>query len=155
MAHTIQVDGLATIKMGIAAAATASVGYTENGVEITEVNYPYDVNTDENGGDAGPPVDVQEMGEVHIIRLLMTKWDETVMDTIRAINVGMTAGDLHIANGKYFRVLINSVLRPRNYPTCIIREPREINKGTKHSKLMIVATAYKVQGLLYNAVITG
>lgn len=167
MAHEIIVDGVALIKIALATSATAysaleTLGYTQAGVEVDERPFMYDVHTDENGGDVGPPSDVQVMGEVHMIRMLFTKYDDAVLNKIRAIVAGNapgqppTPGTLMFQDTKFFRLLIHSTLRPRNYLRVFFREPKTLNKGTKHSQALVVAECHKdpTTGLLYNTTIT-
>lgn len=160
MAMTIQVDLASLIRIASPAAGSLEdLGYTMNGTEITEQVYTYPVMGDQNGGDAGPPIDVQYMGEIHIIRLLLTKYDEAVINKIRAGLAGGTAGTPGTKGTLYFqqtsawRLLVNTTNRPRNYTRVIFSEPKEINKGTKHSQALVVARAYEdASGVLYNAV---
>lgn len=164
MAATIQVDGLATVKIASPLGGSLeTLGYTENGVEITEQLYTGPVHGDENGGDQGPEIDIQYFGEMHIIRMTFTKYDETVIDKVRAGLAGGTAGtpgtagSLYIQGGVSWRLLIHSVNRPRNYVNVIFDQPKEINKGTKHSKATIVARAFRaagVSGAIYNSTTT-
>ena len=164
MATTIQVDGLATIKIASPFGGTLeTLGYSENGVEITERQFTGDVHGDENGGDQGPPIDIQNFGEEHIIRMTLTKYDEAVIDKIRAGLAGGTAGtpgtsgSLYIQGGLAFRLLIHTVNRPRNYVQVVFTEPKEINKGTKHSKAMLVGRAVRLTGTtgaIYNSTTT-
>lgn len=156
MAITVQVDGLAVIKVDTGTSnALESLGYTLDGSQITEQTFTHPVHSDEHGGDAGPPVDMQYMGEVHLIRLLLTKWDATVGNKIMPIYGGTagtpgTPGTLMFENA--YRLLIHTTNRPRNYPRVLFYEPRELNKGTKHSQWLVVATAYKDDnGVIYNS----
>lgn len=160
MASTdIHVDGPAHIK--IASPNTGSLenlGYTMNGAEITEQEFDLDVFSDQNGGDAGPPINIQVMGEVHTVRLLLVQWDETVLNKVRAKVAGETAGTpatpgtLKLATGNFYRLLIHTTTLPRNYLAVTFREPMEINKGTKHSQQLIIATCYEdSNGDIYNA----
>lgn len=159
MALTIQVDGKALIQIASPANGTLEdLGYTMNGVEITENLYVGDVSGDENGGEEGPPIDIQYFGQVDVIRMLFTKWDEAVLNKIRAALAGGTAGTPGVSGTLYFQgavsfqLKINTANRPRIYRNVIFREPKEINKGTKHSRAMIVATAYKdANGILHSA----
>jgi len=164
MALSIQVDGLATIKIASPfGGSLETLGYSENGVEITERLFTGDVHGDENGGDQGPPIDIQYFGEEHIIRMTLTKYDEAVLDKIRAGIAGGTAGTpgtsgtLYIQGGVAWRLLIHTVNRPRNYVQVVFTEPKEINKGTKHSKAMIVGRAVRLDGdsgAIYNSTTT-
>ena len=158
MAIAIVVDGPASISVAALTGGTLTqLGYSENGVEVTEQLFTGDVMGDQNGGDQGPPIDVQYFGEIHVVRLLLTNYDETVLNTIRAGVAGGTAGTPGTAGSLYFqgglawRLLINSTNRPRNYLNAIFKEPKEVNKGTKHSKAMIVATCYNsASNIMYN-----
>lgn len=162
MALSIQVDGLATIKIASPAGGSLeTLGYSINGVEITEQIFTEEVKGDENGGDAGPPIDVQYLGEMHVIRITMTKYDEAVLNKIRAGIAGGTAGTISTSGTLYmqgtvaFRLLIHSVNRPRNYINVIFQEPKEINKGTIHSKATIIGRAYYgANNVIYNATTT-
>jgi hypothetical protein len=158
MAATIQVAGLVTVKADTGSAhSLETLGYTENGVEIQENMFTYDVHGDENGGDQGPPIDVQNMGQVDIIRMTFTKWDDAVMAKIRPTAYGGTAGTsptagaLAIQGSGTFRLLIDGVNFDRNYTTVIFREAKELNVGTKHSKAVVVAHGYKnASGVIWN-----
>lgn len=161
MAETIQVDGVALVKCCTIGGTLATVGRSINGVEITEQTFTDDVFSDENGGEKGPAIDVQMLGQMHIIRITMAKYDESEVDKIRASIAGGTAGTPGTAGTLYFqgavswRLLIHSTNRPRNYTNVVFQEPKEINKGTIHSKCTIIAKAYKdSNGVLYNATTT-
>jgi hypothetical protein len=162
MAATIQVAGLASVKVDSGVAnAIELIGYTENGVEIQENQFTYDVHGDENGGDQGPPIDVQNLGQVDIIRMTFTKWDDAIMAKIRPAAKGGTAGTvptpgaLAIQGSGTFRLLIDAPNFDRNYTTVIFREAKEMNVGTKHSKAVIVAHGYKnASGVVWNTTMT-
>src|SRR3972149_3350399 len=122
MATTIQVDGLATIKVDTGGShALETLGYTINGVEVTKNAHNLPVYTDENGGDSGPPTDVQQMGEHHIVTMHLSKWDEAFLEKIRPRLYGGTAGTVGAAGSLlqggslFYRLLIHSVSRPYNY----------------------------------------
>jgi len=153
----IMVDGPVNVYVaGPANGTLLDLGYTENGVEVHEQPYFYDVHGDENGGDSGPPIDTQYMGEVHVIRMTLTKFNPV---TARAIKVRVagstpgtpaTPGTVMFQAGKEYRLVLDC-FDGRNYTRVVFREPIEINKGTKHSKLLIVGTAYKdATGVIYN-----
>lgn len=159
MAESIQVDGVALIKCCTVGGTLATLGRTINGVEITEQTFKDEVFSDENGGEKGPPIDIAGLGQVHIIRITMAKYDEAELDKVRAMLAGGTAGTpgtagtLYLQGGVAWRLLIHSTNRPRNYLNVVFTEPKEINKGTIHSKATIIALAYKdpATGVLYNA----
>jgi len=156
------VAGPAIIKIAAPASGTLdTLGYTENGAEVSENVMTLDVRGDENGGDAGPPIDIQYMGEWHLVRCLLTKYDEAIADKIRAGVAGGTAGtpgtsgSLYLAGLLGWRLLIHSTNFPRNYLHAIFDQPKEVNRGTKHSRLLISARCLKnAAGVIYNATTT-
>jgi hypothetical protein len=126
MAAIVQAYGLATIKVDCGA-GLETLGYTRNGAEENYEAFWIDVPGDQHGGDQGPPIEVQYLGEIARIRLEMTKYDEAVLDKVKARlrsgtagTVG-TPGTLMFAGSKYIRVLIHSVSEPRNFPIAIVR----------------------------------
>ena len=164
MAITVNVAGLATIKAGTGASgALESLGYTMDGARITSEGYTTNVPGDQNGGDEGPPVEIQYLGETARVRLEMTKWDTAVQAKLEARFKGgtagtpPTAGSLMFAGGGYFRLLIHSPATPRNFICAsLLKQPIEINKGTKFSRLVLEFECYKdpTTGVLYNSTIT-
>jgi hypothetical protein len=163
MAEVIHVAGPVHIQFASPedASSLQDLGFSLSGVEITEKIHFHEVHGDENGGDHGPPIDVQYMGEVHTIRMTLTKWDEDSMAQIRAGMAGGTqgvpgaAGSLYFAGNKAWRLVLNCPNGPRNYPRVIFQEPKHLNKGTKHSQALIVATAHKNgSGVLWNSSIS-
>ena len=158
MANIITVAGLATIKVDTGAAnALETLGFTKDGAHIRVIPYMYDVPTDENGGDAGPPTDIQAMGAIAQITLHFTKYDESIMDKVVCIQYGGTAGtiatpgSLMFGDTKSYRLLIHSVSFPRNFLRVVFREPFEVNKGTKYSEHILIGTAYKnASNILWN-----
>jgi len=165
MALAIQVDGLAAISVDTGIANAMEVlGYTRNGAEITLEDFWLDVPGDEHGGDDGPPIDVQELGEIARVRLELTKYDTLVADKIKARLLGGTAGvkqtsgKLVFANSYSYRLLVNSATqRPYNFLVAIPRMPWEENKGTKFSTLIFEFECHKTNAdaepanTLYNA----
>lgn len=157
MATTVNVGGLATVKVGTGAAdALETLGYTRQGVTITAQDYYLDVPGDQNGGDEGPPIDVQYMGETAIVRLELTKWDVDIEDKVVCRVKGGTAGSpsasgtLMNANGA-MRLLVDTPTRPYNFPQAFPRKPIEVNRGTKFSTLIIEFECHENQdGVLYN-----
>lgn len=160
MAATVNNAGLASIKIDAGSGLTL-LGYTRNGADVSEDAYMTDVPGDENGGDEGPPIEIQIMGETARVRLELTKWDTTVADLIRArvraatAGTPPTAGTMLFSGTKYFRLLVHGVALPQNFPVAIPRAPIEINKGTKFATLVIEFECHKdSNGVLYNSTTT-
>jgi len=159
MATSIQVDGPALIKIASPSSGSLeTLGYTINGATVREMLFTGDVHGDEFGGEQGPPIDKQYFGEMHVIQMTLTRYDEAVLNKIRAGYAGATAGTPGTPGTLYFqgavnwRLLIHSTNRPRNYLHVTFHEPKEVNKGTQHSKAIVTANAYIIEssGVLYN-----
>ena len=140
------------------------LGFTRNGAEIRHEAHFADIPGDENGGDEGPPIEIVHLGEMVRVRLELTKYDATqalnVMARVKGGVAGQppAAGTLMFANNKHRRVTLDTRIGgnstvPANFPRCIVREPIELNKGTKFSTLVIEFTAYKdpYTGVLWDA----
>lgn len=162
MSVAIQVDKAAQIKIASpAAGGLEELGYTSDGCMITEQLFTTEVHSDEYGGNEGPPADIQFLGEIHIVRLNLSRYDEAVANKIRSSVAGGTAGTpaarglLYKQDSKFWRLLINTAVRPRNYLCAIFRTPKEFNKGTKYSQLQIEAVCYEtaVGQPLYNTTV--
>lgn len=161
MAIGIQVAGACLLKVDTGTThALESLGYSENGVRVEEEAFHSNVPGDQNGGDEGPPIDVQYFGEIHRVRLELSSWDSAVVDKILSKLYGGTAGVLGAAGslmgagGFYYRLLLLSTNLPRNYLRAFPRgQPVEINKGTKYSRLVLnfECHANTVAGTVYNA----
>lgn len=143
MASTIHVAGPAIIKIASANLALTELGYTINGAEIREEIFMENVPGDESGGDAGPPIDVQYFGEIHHVRIEMSKWTTATLASLLAkmdsgtAGVVNTVGTLMGQGTKSFRLLIHSTSEPRNYLIAFLRGQVETNKGTKFSRMVL------------------
>jgi len=162
MPEAVQVCGAAAIRIGDEGAALASLsllGYTRNGVEMTSEGYFLNVPGDQNGGDDGPPIDVQYLGETARIRVELTNWDPVVAAAIEARLQGGTGGtpgtpgSLMSANAH--RLLIDTTTGDRNYPRVFPRGATELNKGTRFSTLVFEFEAHEDgNGVLWNTTVT-
>lgn len=157
MAPSVHVAGAAPIYVDYGIGLRL-FGYTANGAEASFNGFWANVPGDQNGGDQGPPIDIQYFGETADIRLLMTKWDADIADMIAARVAGgtagtpATAGSLVFGSGGSFRVVIASPNDPLNFPRCIPRGAITINKGSQHSRLALEFEAHKNDsGVLYNS----
>jgi hypothetical protein len=163
MAKQVNVAGLALIRLGVGVSALQDLGYTVNGATIVTEGHAVNIPGDENGGDDGPPIEIQMLGETARVRLELTKWDPAVQLVLETRLGGGTAGTpaaagtLVFANSNFFRLVVNSPVTPRNFPCAtLVRTPIEINKGTKYSRLVCEFECYKhpTSGVLWNATIS-
>lgn len=166
MAEEILVAGLASVYIGgegaAYPAAMSLLGFTRNGAEISATGYFLDVPGDEHGGDDGPPIDVQYMGEIASVRLELTKWDLALGRTVESRRNSGTGGSPGTAGALMFggvagsslafRVLVNTATaaQRRNFLRCFPRNVIEINKGTRFSTLVVEFEAHAVNGVLWN-----
>ena len=161
MTAAVQVAGLATIKVGTGDGGSLdTLGYTRDGAQITYEAYSVDVPGDEFGGDEGPPIDIQYLGETARIRLEMTKYDSSVKDKLEDRLLGENAGTpgtpgtLLFADSKTVRLAIDTANDnpDRNFPRAtLVKTPIEVNKGTKYSTLILEFVAYEdADGVLFN-----
>lgn len=150
-----------------------SLGYTREGAETENETFWIDVPGDENGGDQGPPIEIQWLGEIARVRLELTKWDPAVYALVEGdvpagapgVPLTILPGTLLFANTKFFRLLINcgaggtaladQPFEPRNFPCAVPRRPRQLNKGTKYSTAVCEFECYKhpTTGILFNTAI--
>lgn len=139
-----RVFGLATVQPGTGQGdALENLGYTRNGVEFTNEAFTSEIPGDQNGGDEGPPVDIQYLGEIVRVRAELTKWDDQVADRVivrvkgETAGVTPTPGVLLFAAEKYMPLAISTPLKVITFPRAVPRQPIEHNRGTKHSVLVV------------------
>lgn len=158
----IQVAGLATVQVGTwTDGALETLGYTRNGVNTTHEAFWLDVPGDANGGDEGPPIDIQFLGEIVRVRVELTKWDAAVfgrlcerfggaeaLDGITPVaGTPVPAGSLVFANAGHMNLLISTANTEAwnaiQFPAAIPRQPIEINRGTKFSTVVCEFECHK------------
>ncbi|MCC7424821.1 MAG: hypothetical protein IT428_31505 [Planctomycetaceae bacterium] len=162
MAEQVNVAGAVQVKVGTgSASALESLGWSVNGIDISEDVFTGDVPGDQNGGDQGPPIEVQIFGEIHRIAIDLSKYDPAIAAKIQAKYKGGTAGttatpgSLFFAGSTYYRVLLLGSNFTRNYPYCLVRQPMSINVGTKFSVQRIIFDAHSISNTLWNTTTTG
>lgn len=161
MAATVHNHGLATIKVGTGSSGALEIlGYTRNGADVSEEGFFVDVPGDENGGDSGPPIDIQYMGEMARVRIELTKFDTTILAKVmkRLNDAGKTSGAVGTV-GKFiflnsigFRLCIDSPADPHNFPLAVPRAPTQRNMGTRFTMKVLEFDCYKdSNGVIRNA----
>ena len=144
------------------------LGYTINGVEITHETFMSDVPGDQNGGDEGPPIEIQYFGQIARVRLECSKWDETIASYIasRHQNVNFnpaattqTVGTLMSASAKTMALYLHAsvaglgqgpLVGNVHFPVAIPRSPIEFNKGSKFARLMLEFECHQSNGVLWD-----
>ena len=159
----VQVTGKVDIRVEFVPGTIETLGISEDMVEIEERAFWHNVPGDANGGPQGPPIEVQWLGATHLIRCVMSTWDETHLDTLRQRQVNTAFGVMAASevgtlmlNQNALRIILDSPTRPLNYPTCIVREAIAFPMGTKYSAATVIFEAHRdpAQGLLHNTDIT-
>jgi hypothetical protein len=154
-----------------------SLGYSVDGIEVSERSIEIECKTDRYGGEQGPPADTQILGREADIRITLTEFNaeffhmlETRMpgNALAASAPGqiLTPGTLTFANGGLVRCLLYGVLdlaavtggtaagellTPRNYPFCQVVDASSRNLGTRHARANLMLKAR--QGLVSGNVV--
>lgn len=159
MAEAIQVAGVAGIHIDAnQGSGLEFLGYSVNGVTISWDWYTMNVPGDQNGGDDGPPIDIQQFGEIARVRCEMSKFDLSVWNKVLArvptktVGLAGTVGQLLLGTASStFRLLINPTLsQVHNFPVAIPRIPIDNNVGSKYSRPVVEFECHMVSGTLKN-----
>ena len=137
------------------------LGWTAEGVTITERRLTAPVEADEFGGSKGVPVDYQLFGQQHVITAELAKFQPDVLAKLtRGYNPNVAPGNigvgmLLVCSAATFRVLLFGRSFVRNYLQTVIEEPIEQSPiGAHYTKARVVFTADPDGDVMYNEVIT-
>lgn len=162
----VQVPGLCLVQVKFAVALSTvltDLGYARNDIHVTEEAYYHNVPGDANGGDDGPPIDIQILGMTARIRLELTKWDITTANAIRArvdngtLGTPPDTGTLMFQDSKSFQLYINTpnAAFDMHFPRVVARAPIEVGRGTKFATLVCELEAHKnASGVLWDTTMT-
>ena len=163
MAIQYHVAGAALIRVDTGAShALEDLGYTRDSAEIRFEGRFEELHSDDVGGEQGPPGDLNYLGEDATVRLELVRWDAAVADKLVTRLYDGTAGQpgppgtLLLQDAKSFRLLVHSQATPMNFPRAILFGAIEINKGERHSRLVLEFRCLKdpTSGKLYDATTT-
>jgi len=139
------------------------LGYSEDGVKIAFTDYHKDIHGDQNGGQAGPAVDVLCCGRQAVITIDLIDYTKAVLvRVLKAKNsagttgVPESAGLLLLAGSKYVRVCINAANDPFNFPYCELLDGTEFNVGTNETVYRLTFRAHvpSINGALWNTTVS-
>jgi len=140
-----QVFGPALIKLG-----EAPLGYTRTGAAIRGKAVFQDVPGDENGGEQGPPIDIQYLGETAVIRLELTKYDPAIaakaLARLKDGTEGTTgvSGTLMFGSDKTSSLTLSPISgQAMVFPRGLLRGDWELTRGTRYSTLAREFEAHK------------
>jgi hypothetical protein len=158
MAESVFVPGAAPIRVGTGAAdALELLGYTKRGADLRFESMSVDVPGDQNGGEQGPPIDIEYLGDIAHVRLELSKVDKAVRDKLMNRLKGGTAGTpgaagtLVFQDSKAFRLVIDSPGDPYDFGRAtLVKTPHELNVGTLYQTVVFEFVCYKnAAGVLY------
>lgn len=150
MADQINVSGITPIYVqfrdtdGTWTGALSKLGESLDMVDVEERIFTHNVPGDRYGGPQGPPIEQQFLGEIHVVRMELSRWDPAIFDQIRkrgcrdglGSHASGEIGRLMLQN-RSMRLLLNSATRPVNYPTAIPNSSIQYGKGTKFSSVSL------------------
>lgn len=119
------------------------LGESTDAVDVQEVTFWHNVPGDANGGQQGPPIDVQILGKIHRVSLDLSRWDPDVAEKLRehslatvgevdALEVGRLMFDVHAPR---ICIIPTNAAYVRNYWCALIREPIGYGVSSKWSAL--------------------
>lgn len=164
MAVAITVPGACLVKTGTGLSdALEELGYSIDGVEIQQRSFQLGVPSDSNGGTDGPPVAKQYFGQIHIVSLEMSRYDDAVLQKIETIvnDNGTTAAGAIATPGtlidptasNLYRLVLASTNLSRNYLGAIPIDIFNI-RSSKFSRPRVVFECHAVSGVLWNTTLT-
>jgi hypothetical protein len=135
-------------------AGLRTLGYSADGIQVTENQHYGDIHSDRYGGQQGPPLDRQWFGNSAVIPLALSEFDPAVARLMRNLQFGTPPGITYSgcplgADGKTFQLIISGLKdvaaltadpleqtwTPLNYPNCFLSDPFELPVGAKHTIL--------------------
>lgn len=168
MADQINVSGLVRVKFefktsGSWAGGIKTLGESMDMVDVEERVFTHNVPGDRYGGPQGPPIEQQWLGEIHVVRMELSRWDPTVWNVVRRRGVRENLGShqsgdvgaLMLAS-RSCRLILDCPTRPFNYPCALINSSLQYSKGTKFSSVALQVECHVAQqgdqaGILFNS----
>jgi hypothetical protein len=151
MAAEIIVPGKAVVSLG-----GSILGESRNGIILHETPFFNDVHGDAHGGDAGPPIDRQDLGYIAHVRLHLTKWDKAIwLNAMKKFSTRGTAGTvtaadigkLYIGGSGFYSLSWTCAIDAsfaRTYPIALpAGEPQEINIGTVYAEAILAFECWR------------
>jgi len=140
----------------------AILGYTTEGGRYSVRPFQTPIHSDENGGSAGPPIDIMQHGVIHTWSLELIKYDSAMLNVIETYKQGGTPGSatnactLLFGDAKYFRLLLVGTNFTRNYVRAI---PTSIDIGpigAQATRAMVTFDCYAepTAGVIHNTTTT-
>lgn len=173
MAATPQVTGPCEVQVNTGTAgALASLGWSREGIEPRRTRLLVNVPGDQNGGEEGNPIEIQDLGGFYRVHMELTKWDKAVADLIRTLGnpitgtgafSGLTLGTVPTVGAQifslsaYYRLLLKptGASFPMNFLCAVpVDDPYSLMMSAKYSTLMIDWICYPLSGVIWNTTIS-
>jgi len=154
MAAAVNATGVVAVYVDTGTSnALELLGYNEDSVQIQENPKRHDVHGDQNGGMPGIPIEVQNLGEEHIISLNLSNFDWAIWTKVQSGIYGGTEGTVATIGAflstASFRLVLNSATKPRNYLSAF-PITKSLPMGTKATIMVVQFRALPVSGVLFN-----
>jgi len=158
MSDQVNISGLITVKVqfrdssGDWTGSLQKLGESLDMIDIEERVYTHNVPGDRYGGPQGPPIEQQFLGEIHVVRMELSRWDPTVWDLVRKRGVRSAAGSHAsgdvgklLLQDRSIRLLLDCATRPVNYPCALVNSSLQYAKGTKFTSVSLQCECHVCQ----------
>lgn len=156
MAMSVVVPGRTLVRVGLANGSVATLGYSRDRVDVVADPFYQDVPGDQNGGDAGPPIEVLYLGEIARVRCELSKFDPAVAATVSSRVYGATAGTpaatgtTMFAGTRCFTLILDNANAPRTFPRAVAKFATSQDRSSKYSTFVCEFECHKnAAGVLY------
>lgn len=119
-----------------------TLGIAHDQIQISEQKFWHEAHSDANGGQAGPPTEMQYLGEIHTVRMRLAAFTASSVNLLRKLT-NTTLGTIDQAQIGAFqltssscRLLLDTLSAgdAMNYWCALPQPPMEIGVGTKYSE---------------------
>lgn len=182
MAASPQVAGPCEVQVNTGSAgALASLGWSRDNITPQRNRLLVNVPGDQNGGEDGNPIEIQDLGGFYSVHMELTKWDFSVAANVRTLGNPITStgtgnpflalatgavpvpGSMIFSNTAYYRLLLKP-LAPANIATVFAmnflqaipaQEPYSISLSSKFSVLVLDWICYpNASNVIWNTTTT-
>ena len=123
--------------------ASETIGIAEDRVNIQFQPYWDEIHTDDYGGLAGPPGELQLLGAVAFVSATLTKFDEDLAHALHGFGGGTgdgatidlpTLGTFAFQDGLYDALVLTGTIETNTFSKAILRQAQEFNASMRHKR---------------------
>ncbi len=139
--------GLIDIKIAVPfSGSLTQLGRATDQIRQSRRTFYHDVPGDANGGHQGPPIETQFLGEIWSVSMSLSTWNPTAINLLQTMACMATQGVVTqaeigalVMTAKSIRLLLDTSDSGdvRNYWCALVREPIQIEVGTKYSEWVV------------------